>query len=81
MDALRIFELLDDLPPSGSAKAVLLRWDGEQYVNSRDVVDVHDVVSCHGDRGDRGYAFKSQDSNHWEVLSGLFQQVPRLGGL
>lgn len=81
MAAIRIFELLEDLTPCGSANAMLLRWTGEQYVNSRDVVEVHDVVSCHGDRGDRGYAFKSPDSNRWEVLAGLFQQIPRSGGL
>lgn len=76
MSGIRCFELLEDLIPAGSAKAVLLEWNGSRYVRSTETIVIHDFVNSHGDRGDRGYAYLSGDSKRWETLSGLFQQVP-----
>lgn len=81
MEGIRCFELLEDLTSDGVARAVLLRWDGQDYVKSHDVIELHDVVSSHGSEGDRGYTFQSGDSGRWEVLAGLYQQVPRFGGM
>lgn len=75
------FELLENLAPEGEAKAVLLRWNGQKYVRSSEVIMLHDVVRMHGDEGDRGYAFKSTESGNWEVLGGLYQQVSGFGGM
>ncbi|MES2790814.1 MAG: hypothetical protein V4719_14475 [Planctomycetota bacterium] len=76
MNGIRCFELLEDLLPNGTAKAVLLVWNGSDYVRSTQTIVIHDFVSSHGDRGDRGYAFQSSESKNWESLSGLFQRVP-----
>lgn len=76
MNGIRCFELLEDLVPAGTAKAVLLVWNGSRYVRSTENIVIHDFVNSHGDRGDRGYAFQSGESKNWETLSGLFQQVP-----
>lgn len=73
---IRQFELLEDLRPEGQARAVLMRWNGEIYVRSQETIELFDVIRTHGDRGDRGYCFFSADSNRWESLSGLFQQIP-----
>jgi hypothetical protein len=69
------FELLEDLRPGQSAKAVLLRWDGGKYVRSDNHIDLNEFVGTHGDRGDRGYCFYSDESKRWEAASGLFEQV------
>ena len=74
MDGIRQFELLSDLPPRGDAKAVLLEWNGKEYVKSATEVTVYEFVKQHGRTGDRGYAFHSEASDRWEVLSGLFEQ-------
>lgn len=76
MNGIRCFELLEDLVPAGTAKAVLLEWNGSRYVRSTENIVIHDFVNSHGDRGDRGYAYQSAESKNWETLSGLFQQVP-----
>ena len=81
MNGIRSFELMEDLAPSSSAKAVLLKWNGQHYVRSTDVVELHEFVQTHGARGDRGYAFKSPESGLWEALSGLYQQVPAFSGM
>ncbi len=73
---LKPFELLDDLEPLGKANAVLLKWDGSRYVKSQNKIELHDICSTHGDRGDRGYCFLSSMSNLWETVSGLYQQAP-----
>lgn len=72
---IKMFELLEDLRPSGTAKAVLLKWDGEKYVRSNQKIELNEFVGTHGDRGDRGYCFYSDDSKRWEAASGLFEQV------
>jgi hypothetical protein len=81
MNGIRCFELIDDLPPEGTAEAVLLQWNGTHYVRSKETISLHDFVLTHGRRGDRGYAFKSEESGCWEALSGLYQQVPAFGGM
>lgn len=81
MTQIRQFELLEDLSPEGEAEAVLLKWNGNKYVRSNETVVICDVVRMHGDRGDRGYAFKSSESGNWEVLGGLYQQVSGFGGM
>ncbi len=73
---IRQFELLESLQPEGNAAAVLLKWDGQKYVPSKEHIELHEHVRTHGERGDRGYCFLSPDSNLWESLSGLYQQVP-----
>ncbi|MBS0208715.1 MAG: hypothetical protein JSS27_07155 [Planctomycetes bacterium] len=75
MERLKPFELLEDLQPGRSAKAVLLQWDGQKYARSNQKVELHEFVGTHGDRGDRGYCFYSEDSGRWEAASGLFEQV------
>ncbi len=75
MGMLRPFELMEDLPPGGRAKATLLRWDGMKYSRSREVIDLFEFVGIHGDKGDRGYAFYSPESQRWEAACGLYQQV------
>lgn len=74
--SIRQFELLEDLHPEQKASAMLLRWDGQAYVRSKEKIVVHDFVRTHGDRDDRGYCFLNPDSNLWECISGLFQQIP-----
>lgn len=74
MEGIRPFELLTDLEPCGEAQAVLLDWDGKDYVKSTTQVVVREFVKQHGRAGDRGYAFLSQRSGCWEVLCGLFEQ-------
>lgn len=75
MPDFRMFELREELTPYRSARAVLLKFNGFEYVPTREEVRVHEFVGCHGDKGDRGYAFLSQQSELWEVACGLFQQV------
>lgn len=81
MNGIRSFELLEDLSPGGSAKAILLKWNGSRYVHSREKVTVYDYVQSHGDSGDRGFAFLSDESGLWHVLSGLYQQASSQFGL
>jgi hypothetical protein len=81
MDGIRCFELMEDLPPEGIAKAVLLRWNGARYVRSKHVIEVRDFVQVHGNRGDRGYGIHSPESGYWEALAGLFQQAPTVYGI
>lgn len=76
MNEIHCYELLQDLPPRGSAEAVLLRFHDGRYIRTQNRIVVHDFVDTHGDRGDRGYAFESAQSGKWEALSGLFQQAP-----
>lgn len=75
MQPMRQFELLEDLSPSGSARACVMEWNGQQYVRSRQIVELHDFVGGNGDRGDRGYMFYSPESKRWEVACGLYEQV------
>lgn len=75
MSHLRSFQLLEDLLPMGSAKAVLLRWNGKEYVAGSEQIEVYDFVGGHGCKHDRGYAFLSPESNRWEVACGLYEQV------
>ena len=75
MGSMRQFELLEDLNSGRTAQATLLEWNGKNYVRSKQVVTLHDFVGLHGDRGDRGYAFYSPESEKWEVTGGLYEQV------
>ena len=75
MQGLKQFELLDDLRPNDTARAVLLSWNGQRYVRSRQAIEVVDFVGQHGHAGDRGYAFQSPDSGLWEAACGLYEQV------
>ncbi|MDB5384960.1 MAG: hypothetical protein JWM11_606 [Planctomycetaceae bacterium] len=76
MQGMRKFELQENLPPNGSAKAVLLKWNGNQYVPSKDeTVVVYDYVGQHGTKRDRGYCFLSEESGRWEAACGLSEQV------
>jgi len=76
LEQIRHFELLQDLRPEGYSMAILLKWDGKDYVRSDEKIELHDAVRSHGNRGDRGFCFFSTDSNRWESLSGLFQKIP-----
>lgn len=76
MNGIRCFELLEDLRAGEEAQAVLLRWHNGRYIRTSEKIVVNDFVRTSGDRGDRGYAFKSEESGKWEALSGLFQQAP-----
>jgi hypothetical protein len=80
MQPMRVFQLLEDLEPFRSARANLLRYNGKDYVLTGEVVRVHEYLGSHGDRGDRGYAFLSTESELWEVASGVFQQVTGYAG-
>jgi hypothetical protein len=76
MQGLRKFELQENLEPNGSAKAVLLKWNGARYVLSQtEAVVVYDYVGQHGSRRDRGYCFLSEESGQWEAACGLSEQV------
>ncbi|MBS0266373.1 MAG: hypothetical protein JSS02_30865 [Planctomycetes bacterium] len=75
MAGIRQFELLEDLAPGRSARAVILKWNGQTYVRSPQIIELHDFIGTHGDRGDRGYMFLSDESGRWEVAAGLFEQV------
>lgn len=75
MQKLRQFELIDDLCAGESARAMLLVWNGRQYVRTKEVIQVFDFVGQHGAHGDRGYAFLSPESGLWEVACGLHEQV------
>ena len=75
MGPMRQFELLEDLSSGRSARAVLLEWNGRQYVRSKQIVELYDFVGVHGDRGDRGYMFYSPESQRWEAACGLYEQV------
>ena len=77
MQDLRRFELLENLEAGGVAKAALLRWDGQRYARSKEIIELHEFVGIHGLRGDRGYAFLSTESGKWEAASGLSQQAPQ----
>ncbi len=77
MQGLRQFELINDLEPRSSAKATLLRWDGQRYVRTTEIIELHEFVGIHGLKGDRGFCFLSPDSGRWEAASGLYQQVPQ----
>lgn len=73
MNGIRQFELLEDLRPSSGARAILLIWNGQEYIRSHDQIVVFDFVGKHGDRGERGYAHFSSDSNRWELIGGLYE--------
>jgi hypothetical protein len=75
MTTLRQFELLEDLKPFGSARAVLLRWNGDRYVRSNEEIEVFEFVGTHGDRRNRGYARHSDESNRWEAVGGLHETI------
>ena len=68
---MRQFELLEDLRSGGTAKAVLLRWNGRKYAPTKDQIELFEFVGSYGDRGDRGYARFSPESERWELMSGL----------
>jgi hypothetical protein len=72
MCGIRVFQLVERLEAGKSARARLLDWNGERYrLSAFAAVRVHDRVGEHGQPGDRGYCFMSEESHHWEVLSGL----------
>lgn len=69
VNEVRHFELLEELKPSGTAKAVLLRWDGNHYIPTNDQIVLFEFVGNHGETGDRGYACFSGESRCWEAMS------------
>jgi hypothetical protein len=75
MPTLRQFELLDDLKPFESARAVLLKWDGQKYARTDERIEVYEFIGIHGHRGDRGFARHSDESQKWEVMSGMQEAV------
>jgi len=75
MAGIRHFELLEDLGAGRSARAVLLKWNGKRYAPSGEQVQIFEFVGSHGDKGDRGYAFYSEESERWEAVCGLYEQV------
>ncbi len=75
MQSLRMFKLLEDLEPNESARAVLMKFNGREYVRSREIIRVHEYVGLSGEKGDMGYTFLSSESELWEVASGLMQRV------
>lgn len=81
MQTLVLFELLEHLLPLSQASAVLLEWRGQVYVPSQKTILVHDFLGKHGSRGDRGYCFMSAQSNSWEIVGGLHEQVARRDAL
>lgn len=74
MEGLQLFELAEDLSPMGVANAWLLKWNGTSYVRTTKKIELYEFVKQYGHKGDRGYAFFSQESNRWEAMSGLFEQ-------
>ncbi len=79
MSALRQFELLEDLKPFGSASAVLLEWNGEKYVRTKEIIKVFEFVGTHGERRNRGFTYYSEESKKWEAVGGM--QEPAAGWL
>jgi hypothetical protein len=76
MQGMRKFELQENLEPNGSAKAVLLKWNGKKYVlSTSEPVVVFDFVGQHGTKRDRGYCFLSDESGQWEAACGLSEPV------
>ncbi|MBS0207061.1 MAG: hypothetical protein JSS49_29645 [Planctomycetes bacterium] len=73
MQTLRQFELLENLRPFGSARAVLLTWNGEQYVRSNEEIEIFEFVGSHAHHRCRGFARHSAESNRWEAVGGLQQ--------
>jgi hypothetical protein len=71
MNEVRQFELLETLRPYGSARAVLLRWNGQKYVPTQEEIEVFEFVGTHGERHNRGYARFSNESRKWEAVGGL----------
>jgi hypothetical protein len=71
MADLRMFKLVESLEAGRSARAQLLNWDGERYVEENLEVLVFDYIGETGLRGERGYCFFSEISERWEVLNGL----------
>jgi hypothetical protein len=75
MAQLQIFQLMDSLEPGKMAKAVLLRWNGTEYVaRGGKSVLVHSFSGSHGVAGDRGYCFLG-DSSRWEVVGSLVNEA------
>lgn len=75
MNGLQQFELLEDLRPFGSAKAVLLRWNGRQYIRTNEEIELFEFVGTHGYRRNRGYARYSEESSKWEAMGGMQEPV------
>ncbi len=75
MNTLRQFELLEDLRPFGSAKAVLLAWNGDKYVRTNEEVQIFEFVGTHGSRRNRGFARQSEESHRWEAVGGMQESV------
>ena len=71
MSDLRHFELLEDLRPFESAKAILLRWNGARYITTGEEIQVVDFIGTHGHRKDRGYTRFIPESDKWEAISAL----------
>ena len=79
MADLQLFELVEPLEPGGTARANLLLWKGFGYMANGHPVTLHDFVGSQGMAGDRGYCFRSWESNRWEVACGLSQEFRRVG--
>jgi len=76
MNGLRPFELLEDLAGGHTAKAVLLRWNGDKYVRTDETIDVSEFAGARGMRGDRGYGYYSPESRRWEAVGGVSHPTP-----
>lgn len=75
MNTLRQFELLEDLRPFGSARAVLLAWNGDKYVRTNEEIQLFEFVGAHGSRRNRGFARQSEESQRWEAVGGMQEPV------
>lgn len=75
MNDWRHFELLEGLRPFSSARAILLQWDGRQYVPTNEEIEIHDFIGRYGDRKNRGYARYSAESSKWEVVGGMREPI------
>ncbi|MGD9721752.1 MAG: hypothetical protein AB7O59_05310 [Pirellulales bacterium] len=77
MAQMYLFELSETLEAGNQAKAMLLRWDGNNYaIRGAKPIIVHSFGGSHGVMGDRGYCFVG-DSGRWEVVR--IEAAPGLG--
>ncbi len=76
---MKMFTLLERLEPGRSARARLLNWNGQQYVQDGQTIQVHDHLGHYGVAGDRGHCVLSDDSGQWEVFHGLNMQAQQPG--
>jgi hypothetical protein len=72
--SLQLFELLDSLDPGHSAEALILAWNGNQYVTKdAKTAIVYSFAGSHGVAGDRGYCFLGS-SGRLEAVGSLVNE-------